>query len=123
MAYGVKLEDGVSLAVKKRVITGLLLYLVAFHLGDELQCIGELGPLAVELVNFHFAIELVQYLVPSQEVLSELLSQIPHLHHLESQFLMLTHQHELRAIIVIFLILLHVITIFFIDLVETHTVR
>ena len=83
MADGVELEYGILLAVKKRVIAGLLLDLVALHLGDELQRVRELGPLAVELIDFHFAVKLVQLLVPSQEMLSQFLSQFTHLHHLD----------------------------------------
>ena len=125
MAYGVELEDGILLAVEKRVIAGLLLDLVALHLGDELQRVRELGPLAVELIDFHFAVKLVQLLVPSQEMLSQFLSQFTHLHHLDGQFLMLAHQHKLRAIIFVFLLILIKISIF-IDhllLMETQTAR
>ena len=58
-------------------------------------------------------------------MLSQFLSQFAHLHHLDGQFLMLAHQHELRAIIFVFLLILIKISIL-IDhllLMETQTAR
>ena len=54
------------MTVEQRIMALFLFDLIAFHFGYEFEGVRQFSPLAVELVDLHFTVQLVQMLIPTQ---------------------------------------------------------